>query len=281
MVKLLKEPLLHFLVLGVALFALFGWKGNDEASPAVDEIVVTPGRIEQLISGFLKTWQRPPTEPELIGLINEFVREEIFYREALAMGRDKDDTIVRRRMQQKLEFITEDIMALPEPTEEDLTAYLQNHIDAFRFDDELSFNHVFLNPDTRGEALGADADVLLAQLSQDAGIDTSMVGDRFMLGYEFETATAFEIEKAFGKSFATELLKQPVQKWSGPVESGYGMHLIYIEQKVQARHPTLKEVRAEVMQEWQAAKRKEMNKAFYDKLSERYVITIERAEVEK
>lgn len=276
--KFLKEPLLHFLVLGVALFALFGWKGNDDASPAIDEIVVTPGRIEQLVSGFLKTWQRPPTEPELVGLINEFVREEIFYREALAMGLDKDDTIVRRRMQQKLEFITEDIMVLPEPTEEDLAAYLQDHIDAFRFDDELSFKHIFLNPDTRGDTLGADAAALLVRLHLDAGIDTHALGDRFMLGYEFETATAFEIEKAFGKSFITDLLKQPVQAWSGPIESGYGMHLIYIEQKIQARHPTLNEVRTEVTHEWKAAKRKEMNEAFYDKLSERYVITIERPE---
>ena len=272
--KVLKEPLLHFLVLGAVLFALFSWVDNNAAPREIDEIVVTPGRIENLVNGFQKTWQRPPTESELDGLINEFVHEEILYREALAMGLDRDDTIVRRRMRQKLEFITEDIIALPKPSEENLATYLQDHMEVFRFDEELSFQHVFLNPDTRGDTLDADAGALLGKLRQDASSDASEMGDRFMLGYDFETATAFEIEKAFGRTFIRGLLRQPEGMWSGPIASGYGMHLVYINHRTHARTPTLDEVREKVTLEWKASKRKELNEAFFGKLRDRYVVTI-------
>jgi hypothetical protein len=159
--RLLKEPLVHFLALGAAIFALFNWigerAGGAEAALAREEIVITKGAIRSLTEQFAKTWNRPPAAEELEGLIADHIREEILYREALALGLDRDDTIVRRRMRQKLEFLSEDLLALPEPSEEDLVAYFEAHPGAFRSDSTLTFKHVFLNADKRGDAVASDA----------------------------------------------------------------------------------------------------------------------------
>jgi len=275
--KIFKEPLVHFLVLGACLFALYSWVGGDAPQSELDEIVVTPGRIENLVRGFEKTWHRAPTEQELDGLIQEHVREEIYYREALAMGLDRDDTIVRRRMRQKLEFLSEDIMALPEPSDEELQVYLDEHPDFFRVEAEVTFQHVFLNVDKRGNAASADAELLLDRLRQEEGsLDVSELGDRFMLGNAFEAASEHEIERLFGNRFVAPMLETPIQTWHGPVTSGYGLHLVYISERTESRSPSLDEVREMVIREWTAEKRKELNEAFYERLYERYKITIER-----
>jgi hypothetical protein len=275
--KLLKEPLLHFLLLGACLFALFHWAGSRDDQRERDEIVVTPGRIESLGRIFEKTWQRPPTERELDGLIREHVREEIMYREALALGLDRDDTIVRRRLRQKIEFLSEDIMALPEPSDEELAAYLQEHPESFRLEARLTFQHVYLNADRRGGALYADAQSLLDELREQEGdAAVSDLGDAFLLGRQFEEASEREIGRTFGQDFVAPLMKAPTQEWHGPVASGYGIHLVYVSERIDSRAPALEEVRDVVEREWSAAKRKEANEAFYEALRERYTVTIEK-----
>ena len=157
--KLLREPLVHFLVLGAGLFLLFGLVGDSNVAPA-DRIVVSSGRVAQLTQIFTRTWQRPPTEQELAGLIEDHVREEVYYREALAMGLDRDDTIVRRRMRQKLEFVTDDLVAAVTPTEEQLETYLRENPEAFRVPTRLSFQQIYFNRDRRGGSPHAEANVL-------------------------------------------------------------------------------------------------------------------------
>ena len=161
MKRLLREPLLHFLLLGAVIFAAFGFLSK-RSSGEPGTIVITQGQIENLAFAFAKTWQRPPTDPELAGLIRDRVREEIYYREALALGLDKDDTVIRRRLRQKMEFVSDDIAAQAEPTDADLDAYLQTHPDKFPVEQRFTFRQVYLNPDKRRANLAGDA----AQLTQ-------------------------------------------------------------------------------------------------------------------
>lgn len=275
--RLFREPLLHFLLLGAGLFALYSWIGDDTFGIGdTPEIVVTQGRVDTMALRFERVWQRPPTETEMDGLINNFIREEVLYREALALGLDQDDTIVRRRMRQKLEFISEDVMSVSKPTEQDLVEYLDTHADTFHIDPYVSFSHVYLNPDRRGDSLQGDAERLLDEL-RNAGtaLDITALGDSLMLEHYFESASQTDIERLFGADFVPELLSAPAKSWHGPIPSAYGQHLVYINNLIEGRMPSLDEVREAVERDWSSAKQREHNEAFYNKLLAGYTVTIE------
>ena len=148
--KLLREPLVHFIALGALVFLLFHFNANRDEAPD-GKIIVTPGKIEQLVTGFTRTWHRPPTRQELDGLVEDHIREEVLYREALAMGLDKDDTIVRRRMRQKLEFLTEQASTAALPTDQELQSWLDKHPNKFRVEPAIAFSQVYFNASRRGE----------------------------------------------------------------------------------------------------------------------------------
>lgn len=274
--KLLREPLLHFLVLGAALFALANWS-DDPAGPAEDRIVVTPGRIEHLAAGFRRTWQRPPTEQELQGLIDSHIREEIYYREALALGLDKDDTIVRRRLMQKLEFLTAEISDAVTPSDDELQAYLQQHADTFRLEPQIAFRQIYLNPERHGGNLTGAARNLLARLEAgDLPSDRiAELGDPIMLPAELGLSRRGEIARLFGDAFAERLLAVEPGRWAGPIESGYGLHLVRIDERRAARLPALDEVRDLVLREWLNDRRERLSEQFYRQLRERYTVVIE------
>ena len=162
MKALLREPLVHFLLLGGLLFLFFEWRGS--GGPTSSRIVITPGLVEHLASGFGRTWQRPPTDAELKGLIDDYVKEEIATREAVGMGLDRDDTIIRRRLRQKLEFLVEDAASSAPPTDAELEAWLEKHPQSFRAEPQLAFRQVYVSPERRGASAGQDAVKLLAQL---------------------------------------------------------------------------------------------------------------------
>lgn len=276
MKKFLREPLLHFVVLGAAIFVAYGLvSGPGSGQPG--RIVVTQGQIENLAAGFAKARQRPPSADELAGLIRERVREEVYFREAMALGLDRDDTIIRRRLSQKMEFVTSDVAAMAEPTDADLDAHLQAHPEAFRIEPRLTFRHVFLNPEKRGGHLDRDAAQLLEQLNE-AGSkgDAAELGDPFLLAHEFDAAARSEILQQFGESFTTKLETLEPGRWHGPVESGYGVHLVLVGERTQARMPALAEVRDAVRRDWDNARRLEANENFYQELLGRYAVTIEQ-----
>lgn len=277
MKKLLREPLLHFLVLGVAIFAAYSLKSkgsHDEPG----KIVISAGQVASLAETFARTWRRPPTSEELEGLIRDRVQEEIYSREAMALGLDKDDTIIRRRLRQKLEFVTDDVTALAEPTNEELSAYLKTHADTFRVQREFSFIQVYLNPERHGEDLVRDTAQLLAQLQQSGDkADVSALGDSFLLEHKFQSLPASEAVKQFGEKFVRRLGELSLRQWHGPVESGYGVHLVWISECTEGRVPALAEVRDAVRREWANARRLEANDKFYQELLKRYVVTIERS----
>jgi hypothetical protein len=274
--KLLREPLVHFLLLGAALFGVFALLG-DRSSEHPSHIVITPGHLEHLLVSFTRTWQRPPTAPELAGLIDDSIREEVLYREAVAMGLDRDDTIVRRRLRQKLEFLTEETAERATPSDEELQTFLQQHLDAFRVEPRLAFRHVYLSRDRRGDAATAEAQHLLTQLTRsDAALDLTALGDPFLLPPEFALVSCSEIARLFGDAFATQLQHLEPGRWTGPIASAYGVHLVFIRERVDGRIPALAEVREAVQHEWLAARRKAVHEQFYQRLRARYTVIVEQ-----
>ncbi len=276
MKRWLKEPLLHFLLLGAGLFLAYRLMPRTAGSGASGEILVTQGQIEHLAAGFAKTWQRPPTPEELAGLVRDRVREEIYCREAIAMGLDKEDTVIRRRLRQKMEFVSDDLAAQAEPSDAELNAYLQTHSGAFHVPPRFTFRQVYLDPKKHGNHLGLDATQLLGQLNQATNLtDTSSLGDALMLDSQFSNVSASEVASQFGEKFAAELSGLSPGQWQGPIESGYGVHLVLVSERTEGHLPALAEVREAVAREWASARRLEANQRFYQELLKRYTVTIE------
>ncbi|HEY5705135.1 MAG TPA: peptidylprolyl isomerase [Terrimicrobiaceae bacterium] len=274
MKNLLREPLLHFALLGALLFAAYRLV-NREPKADPQRIVVSAGQIEHMVTTFARTWQRPPTTEEVKGLIDQYVREEMLSREAMKLGLEQNDTVIRRRLQQKMEFIAEDLAAA-EPTDADLARYLEKHPDAFRQDQQLTFRHVYLNPEKYGEQLHVVANKLLTDLrSKDAQADISTLGDPTLLDPAFRDEPQRRVEATFGSAFAGKLATLPVGEWSGPVTSEFGTHLVLVEQRTEGRVPTLDEVRPQVRREWENARRIEENRKFLEKLLKQYEIGID------
>jgi hypothetical protein len=273
--KLLREPLVHFLLLGAVLFAAYGTLMK-RTSNEPGRIVVSQVRIEHLADGFARTWLRTPTAEELEGLIRDYIREEVYYREAMAMGLDRDDTIIRRRLQQKLEFVSEDISDFARPTDEELHVFLQDHPDQFRPERRFTFHQVYLSLARHRDSLAGDTAELLRQLKLSGNSsDTSTLGDPSLLEQQFSNVEATEIAKQFGEKFAGALNDLPLGEWQGPVESTYGAHLVFVEERTELRSLALEAVRDAVRREWLNARRLESNKKFYDSLRKRYTIDIE------
>lgn len=276
MKRLLREPLVHFLLLGAVIFAAYWFVSRNREAPP-QQIVLTQGRIESMVVTFSRTWHRPPTQGELQALIRDFVREEICAREAAAIGLDKDDTIIRRRLRQKLEFITEDLAAQVEPTDAQLQTYLSEHPQAFRTEPRFTFSQVYFNPQQRGENLSRDTAQLLVKLREaGAGADISALGDSRLLEAKFEGLPIGEIAKQFGEKFAGRLGELSIGQWQGPIESGFGVHLIVVSQRSEGRLPPFDAIRVSVRREWANAQRLAASDKFYEELSKRYTVSIEQ-----
>jgi len=281
MMKLVREPLLHFLLLGAAIFAAFNLVSQHRTDKP-GEIVVTAAKLENLVTGFTRTWQRPPTEQELRGLVRDYIREEAAYREALTMGLDRDDTIVRRRLRQKLEFLNENLAAQAQPSDAELESFLQSHSDTLKTETTFAFRHVYLNPQARCVNLQRDASRILAQLRRAGeGADLNAIGDPFMLEHQFENITTAEATKLFGEQFASGLSSLQPGQWQGPIGSGYGTHLVFVSERTEGHLPALAEIRREVQREWANAKRIEASNKFYETLLQRYTVRIEQPDAKK
>jgi hypothetical protein len=273
--KFLREPLVHFIALGALVFLLFHFNANRDEAPD-SKIVVTPGKIEQLVTGFTRTWHRPPTRQELDGLAEDHIREEVLYREALAMGLDKDDTIVRRRMRQKLEFLTEEASAAALPTDRELQSWLDQHPDKFRVEPAIAFSQVYFNASRRGETAFATASKVLLKLNREGKVVAkSEFGDATMLPGEMALTSVGEVGSVFGNDFARQVAQLEPGHWTGPVQSSYGWHLVRVSERTEGGSRPLSEVREAVRREWQAARNKEVVDSTYSKLREKYVVVVE------
>jgi hypothetical protein len=267
--SLLREPLVHFLVLGGLLFLV----SRGDASS--DRIVIPQGQVASLAASFERTWMRPPSDDELKGLVDDFVREEIAVREASSQGLQEGDIVIRRRLRQKFEFLLEDEMAASPPGDAELQAWLDAHPEQFRRDPIVGFRQVFLSADRRGAAARADAEAALARLR--AGADPASLGDPTLLPLELPPSELRNVSQQFGDAFAAALAPLPTGEWVGPVESGFGLHLVFVTAASPGLAPTLDQVREEVAREVLAARRAATLDSLYQRLSDRYRITIERS----
>ena len=275
--KLLREPLLHFLFIGAAIYLAFGLFAEPVEDPQDNTLVVDAGEIEWMATSWYKRWNRLPTQQELDGLIQQYVRETILYREALAMGLDRDDVIIRRRLAQKLEFLAQDLALMTPPTDEELQTYFNEHQDRYRDPVRYTFTQVYIDPDKRGDKTLDDAKAIKARLiAQPDSLDNAdALGDDFMLQAYYPEKPQIDIQKLFGSGFSESLAVLKPGVWHGPVLSGYGTHLVYVHGISEPPAPVFAEVRARVQQDWEDARRETMNEQFYASLRDRYSIVIE------
>jgi hypothetical protein len=275
--KLLREPLVHFLFIGAAIYLLYG--AFAEPVPEEDDktIVVSAGEIEWMQTAWQKRWNRPPTAQEFDGLIQQYIRETVLYREALTMGLNQHDQVIRRRLAQKLEFLAKDLVALTPPTDEELQTYFDTHRDRYQEPARYTFTQVFIDPDKRGDTTLDDARAIKATLiaQGDAIENAGTLGDDFMLQNYYPQKEQAEIQKLFGSGFAESLVDLSPGQWHGPVLSGYGTHLVYVSNISEPPPPVFAEVRERVVQDWTTEKGEELNEKFYANLRDRYTIVIE------
>jgi hypothetical protein len=271
----LREPLLHFLLIGIGLFALYDvLSGGDTGAPR--DIVVTEARVDALAASFATVWTRPPTLEEIKGLVDDHIAEEIYYREAIAMGLDRDDTVIRRRLRQKMEFISADAAAAAEPTDAELQAYLAAHPEKFLEPAELTFVQVYFSTEKRGDQARRSAEQLLAELQAGRGpAIVAEAGDPTLLPGDMQSASPQVITNAFGSDFTAQILKAPVGPWTGPLQSGFGLHLVRVDDRKAEAIPAFEQIRPLVLREWQSERRTQSNKAFLDSLRAKYDIRIE------
>jgi hypothetical protein len=272
--RMLREPLLHFLLLGGLVFVIFG-RGNSETGGVDRQIVVSGADIDRLAGAFSRTWNRPPDAGELRAQIQDDVREEVLYRAALQLGLDKDDTIIRRRLRQKMEFLFED--TVPTPQEADLRAYLQSHADKFRLAPLISFRQVFVST-RRGDAAEPDARQILAHLVTDTP-GAADNADSLLLGDTFSRTPLDRIAALFGDDFADGLAHAVPGHWVGPLQSAYGLHLILITAVEPAALPPFEEVRPAVEREWFAERRSTAQAAQYEAVLAGYKVMVQDASV--
>ena len=264
--------------IGVFIYLLYGVF----AEPAVEEtdktIIVSAGEVAWMKTAWQKRWNRPPTDAEFDGLIQQYIKETVLYREALTMGLNKHDQVIRRRLAQKLEFLAKDLVALTPPGEEELQTYFDTHQARYQQATRYTFTQVFIDPDKRGDTTLDDAEEIKATLiAQGAKIleDAGTLGDEFMLQNYYPEKDMLDIQKQFGNGFTESLIKLSSGQWHGPVLSGYGAHLVYVSSIFEPPATVFAEVRERVTQDWTADRSEELNNQFYASLKEQYTIVIE------
>jgi hypothetical protein len=211
----------------------------------------------------------------LKGLVEDYVRDEIFYREGRAAGLDRDDVVIRRRVRQKMEFLAED-MAAADPSEEQLVAFLASNPERFRTQDRVTFRQLFLSATRRGSAMEGDAKEIAKTLTAtNAELNLAAIGDPFLVGEEFRDMSHSDLERIFGDRFAKQLTAVEPGRWQGPIPSSYGMHFVFVDERTNGSLPPLDTVRDAVQREWLNARRVEAEEKLYRTLRDRYQIVVE------
>jgi peptidyl-prolyl cis-trans isomerase C len=274
--RLLREPLVHFVVLGAVLFVGYVYlkPGGEVESP--HEIALTLDELAQLEILFESQWRRQPTPEEFSGMVETKVRQEVLYREALAMGLDKNDEIVKRRMVQKMQFLAEDVATAYEPTTEELRAWYAKNSDKFALPSRVSFRHLYFSPDRRGTQVYDDALRALAKLAgepEDSKLAESLA-DRFMFQDYYADRTSESLAKDFGPQFAVAVPKLTSGAWQGPVQSGYGWHLVFVDSLVPGRNPAFEEVEPEVKTAWLGEQKEDAWREAYEEMRAKYTVLL-------
>ena len=274
MKRLLKEPLLHFLVLGALLFAVYSWLNRSlpDNKSAAGTVRITSNEIAWLKETWSRQWQREPTRDELRGLVTDFLKEELLAREARALGLDQNDTIVRRRLAQKLEFLVQDTSRLAEPTEEDLRRFYEANPERFQTDARISFTHVFFSREKRANA-ATEAKAALSDLSR--GANPADFGDRLLVDSELVDADMQSVAGQFGREFADAVFTLKPGAWNGPIESGYGLHLVRVSEVKPANRREFSQVKTQVLERWREQRQREDNEKYFASLLKKYDVVVD------
>ena len=262
---LLREPLVHFLVAGLALFFVLG-RGEESADSESRTITVSEQQIARLAANWEQTWQRPPTEQELEGLIDDFVREEIYYREALRLGLDEGDTVIRRRLRSKMEFLARSEVEAAAPDDATLQAWLDENPARYAEGTQLSFDQIYL---------GAEGDGRAELQRLRAGVSPSELGISIPLPAAMANVNLRRVEREFGQQFAREISSLEPGDWQGPVASGFGQHLVRITAREEGEPPSLEDVRQRVENDWRAATLAEREEEAFRILRDGYSVSVE------
>lgn len=253
MKRWLREPLLHFLLIGMLLFGIYAYLNRGRTgTQSSKQIVLSLDELRTMTAYFQSQWHRPPTPQEFQSMVEDKIKEEVLYREGLAMGLDKDDTIVKRRMAQKVQFLSEDVAAAHEPSSAELKAWFDKNTDKFALPSRYSFRHIYFSPDKRGKNAFNDAGQALTKIAgqpEDSSLITQ-VADRFMFQDYYGDRAPSAIAKEFGPQFAVALEKLKPGSWQGPIESGYGWHLVFVDTVIPGRIPAFDEVESDVKTAW-------------------------------
>jgi hypothetical protein len=275
--RMLREPLLHFLLLGLAVFAVYGYLHRGRFGiESSREIVLSLDELRQMDMYFESQWHRQPTPQEFQAMVEDKVREEVLYREGLAMGLDKDDTIVKRRMAQKMQFLAEDVATAHEPSTAELKEWFDKNKDKFALPSRYSFRHLYFSPDKRGKNAQDDAAKALAKIAgqpEDSKLAASL-GDSFMFQDYYGDRTPDAIAKEFGPQFAVALEKLKPGSWQGPVESGYGWHLVYVNSVIPGRIPAFEKMEPDVKTAWLAEQKQTAWARAYKEMRAKYTVLL-------
>jgi len=271
------EPLPHFLLIGTVLFGLYNYmnrgRGGFESSK---QIVLSLDELRQMDMYFESQWHRQPTRTEFQAMVEDKVREEVLYREGLAMGLDKDDEIVKRRMAQKMQFLAEDVAAAYEPSTAELKAWFEKNSQRFALPSRYSFRHLYFSPDKRGKNAQDDATKVLARIAgqpEDSRL-AAQTGDSFMFQDYYADRTPEAIAKEFGPPFAVALEKLKPGSWQGPIESGYGWHLVFVDTVIPGRIPAFEEMERDVKTAWLAEQKQQAWQKAYKEMRAKYAVLL-------
>ncbi len=275
--RLFTEPLVQFLLIGACIYGAYALLGAPEEEFRDTRVHVDSNRINAFISEWESRWNRPPTRDEINGLIQSYIKEDVLYRQAVAMGLNEDDPVTRRRMAQKLEFLTSDLAMMVQPAEGELELYFKENKEDYRAPDRMTFSQVYFSPDIRGNKTLDDAGQVLLQLQAAGapGEDSMQAGDGFMLQGEFVSVTRAEAARQLGGAFVETVAQLEPGSWHGPVLSGYGVHLVYVTSYEKAPPPVFEHVQATVLENWQMQQREKFNADFLESLKSRYEIVID------
>jgi len=278
--KVLKEPLLHFLLMGAALFAAYAWVNSAAENPKpgqAPQLHISAGDVEWLGENWTTQWRRPPTQDELRGLITDYAHEQLLAREARALGLEDNDVIIRRRLAQKLTFLIEDTLRRAEPSDAELQQFYAANAEGFRSDARISFRHIYFSPQRRADARSDAAAALRLLLEEGGTLASAELGDRLLLEPEFRDETEQSISGAFGPGFARAVFSLKSGAWSGPIESGYGLHLVRVSARQEVQLRPFPELRERVVEEWRRKEEKSAKEKYLAELRKKYDLVIDDA----
>ncbi|MGF1901628.1 hypothetical protein [Aliivibrio sifiae] len=285
MIKIIKDPFIHFMVIGAALFAVYEFN-RDADEGNINQITISEIEVNNAINGWEKRWQRLPSDKELQAVLEQKVRQEVFYREALALNLGQDDPVVRRRLAEKMMFIANDLVVPEQASDKQLTAFMQSSPDKFTKPVITTFKHVYFNPDLHNIETAELLTFIEEQRKalnddREPPIDYQTLSDDFYNDLSIQNIPEYQIARIFGKQFTQELAQVPSGEWYGPITSGYGKHLIKMEYRSEPELTPLSDIRDKVLASWKVAQQKQSNDSLYESLRGNYDVVIEKTTMER